>query len=86
MTDEPQPSPQQPAPGTDSRVDDWHGQSARRDAELADDLVERHGEDEAEAAFEERSDEARLQERRRGDVIDPDQGQSAYREQAGQRR
>jgi len=73
-------NPQQPDPGTDSRVDDWHGQSAQRDAELADELVEQHGEVEAEQRFDELSDEAELQASRRGDSIDPEQGESAYKD------
>ena len=74
--------PQQPEEGTDSRVEDWHGQSARRDAELADELVEEHGEDKAEEIFEEHSDEREVQDARRGESIDPEQGESAYKDDA----
>ncbi len=65
-------------PGTDSRVEDWFGQSVEHDAELADELSEELDDDAAEKAFEERSTGAAEQERRHGDEIDPDQGRSAY--------
>ena len=71
--------PKQPEPGTDSRVEDWFGQSANRDAELADRLSDELGDD-AEAAFEEQADGAAEQESRHGDTIDPDQGRSAYQD------
>jgi hypothetical protein len=65
-------------PGTDSRVEDWFGQSVERDAELADELSEGLDDDAAEKAFDEQSTGAAEQERRHGDDIDPDQGRSAY--------
>ena len=72
-------TPATPEPGTDSRVEDWHGQSVDRDAELADELSERLPPDEAEQAFEERATGRAEQAARRGDQIDPEQGESAYK-------
>lgn len=72
-------NPQQPEPGKDSRVEDWHGQSVKRDTELAEELVDEHGEDRAEEIFEERADGEETQEKRHGDTIDPEQGESAYK-------
>ena len=71
--------PSAPEPGTDSRVEDWHGQSVQRDAELAEALSEELPPDEAERAFDEQSTGRAEQAARHGDVIDPDQGRSAYR-------
>ena len=71
-------TPATPEPGTDSRVEDWFGQSVDRDAELADELAERLPADEAEAAFEEQSVGRDEQQARHGDEIDPEQGESAY--------
>jgi hypothetical protein len=73
--------PKEPAPGTDSRVEDWFGQSANRDAELADELSERLPPDEAAAEFEQEASGADEQRARRGPSIDPEAGESAYREQ-----
>jgi hypothetical protein len=70
-------------PGTESRVEDWFGQSADRDAALADELTEELGETDAEAAFEEQATGREEQEARRGERIDPEQGESAYRDDAG---
>jgi hypothetical protein len=70
----------QPEPGTDSRVEDWFGQSADRDAELADRLSDELGEDAAETAFDEQASGKVEQDARRGDTIDPDQGRSAYQD------
>ncbi len=70
--------PEEREPGTDSRVEDWFGQSVERDAELADELSEELDDDDAEKEFEKRSTGAAEQERRHGDDIDPDQGRSAY--------
>lgn len=72
--------PSTPEPGTDSRVDDWFGQSVDRDAELADELSEELPPDEARRRFDEQSSGREEQEARHGDEIDPDQGQSAYRD------
>ncbi len=72
-------NPKQPEPGTDSRVEDWHGQSVERDTELADELVERHGEEVAEPLFDERATGEQTQRARHGDEIDPEQGESAYK-------
>lgn len=66
--------PKTPEPGTDSRVEDWFGQSVDRDAQLADEV----GGDEAE--FERRATGEAEQDARHGDTIDPDQGQSAYQD------
>jgi|EndMetStandDraft_8_1072994.scaffolds.fasta_scaffold176401_3 hypothetical protein len=68
-----------PEPGTDSTVEDWFGQSVDRDAELADELTDALDEDDAEAAFERQATGRDEQDARRGDVIDPEQGESAYR-------
>jgi hypothetical protein len=67
-------------PGQDSRVEDWFGQSVERDAELADELSEQVGADEAEQRFDKEASGRREQEARRGERIDPDQGRSAYRD------
>ena len=64
--------------GTDSRVEDWFGQSVERDAELADELSEELPEDEAQRQFEEQATGEAEQAARHGDQIDPDQGRSAY--------
>lgn len=64
--------------GTDSRVEDWFGQSVERDTELADELSEELGEDEAERRFEAQATGESEQAARHGDHIDPDQGRSAY--------
>lgn len=72
--------PNQPEPGTDSRVEDWHGQSVDRDAELAEELVDEHGEERAEELFEEQADGQQTQQARHGDTIDPEQGESAYKD------
>jgi hypothetical protein len=69
-----------PEPGTDSRVEDWLGQSVERDAELADRLSGELGEEAAEAEFDRRSRGRDEQAARHGDHIDPDQGRSAYRD------
>lgn len=72
--------PKQPEPGTDSRVEDWHGQSVQRDAELADELVAERGEEAAEEEFERRAEGKATQAARHGRQIDPEQGESAYRD------
>jgi hypothetical protein len=73
----------QPEPGTDSRVEDWFGQSVDRDAELADRLSADPDTDDAEAAFDERATGRDEQEARHGEHIDPDQGRTAYQEDSG---
>ena len=67
-------------PGTDSRVEDWFGQSVERDADLADRLAEQLPPDAAERAFQQRSTGEAEQAARHGDHIDPEQGEAAYRE------
>jgi hypothetical protein len=67
-----------PEPGTDSRVGDWFGQSVAQDAELADSLVDEVGMEEAERRFEREATGEETQEHRRGDHIDPEQGEAAY--------
>ena len=62
----------------DSTVEDWFGQSAARDAELADELTEEVGEERAEELFNQQAEGAAEQEARHGDRIDPDQGRTAY--------
>jgi hypothetical protein len=76
------PSDETPTPeqGQDSTVDDWFGQSVDRDAELADELSEKLPPEEAEQAFEEQATGEHEQDSRRGDHIDPEQGESAYRD------
>ena len=69
-----------PEPGTDSRVEDWFGQSVERDAELADRLSADLDPDDAEATFDEQATGREEQDARHGDQIDPDQGRSAYRD------
>ena len=75
MTDD---TTNQPGPGQDSKVDDWFGQSVERDAELADRLAKELDETDAEKAFDEEATGTAEQPARHGDVIDPDQGRSAY--------
>lgn len=75
-------SPASPEPGQDSRVEDWFGQSVQRDAELADALVDEVGEEEAGRRFDEEADGAEEQRARHGSSIDPEQGESAYRDAA----
>ncbi len=72
-------NPQQPEPGKDSRVEDWLGQSVDRDTELAEKLVEEHGEERAEEIFDEQAEGESIQAARHGDSIDPEQGESAYK-------
>jgi hypothetical protein len=72
-------TPKLPEPGTDSRVEDWIGQSANRDAELADRLSDVLPPDEAQVVFEREASGADDQAARHGDAIDPEQGESAYR-------
>jgi hypothetical protein len=67
----------------DSRVEDWFGQSVRRDEELAEQLLGAGmDEQQAERAFAERATGKAEQDRRHGDTIDPDQGRSAYRNES----
>jgi len=72
-------TPATPEPGTDSKVDDWFGQSVERDAELADELSEQLPPDEAAAEFDRQAEGRAEQEARHGERIDPEQGESAYR-------
>ena len=74
--------PARPEPGTDSTVDDWFGQSVNEDAELADELSEALPLDEAERVFEERAEGEERQRARHGERIDPEQGESAYRQRS----
>ncbi len=71
--------PKQPPAGEDSTVEDWMGQSVERDAELADQLVEQHGEDKAAEIFDEKAAGEDEQEARHGEHIDPEQGEKAYK-------
>ena len=73
-------TPRTPEPGTDSKVEDWFGQSVAKDAELADELTDELPPHEAQQAFDEQAAGRREQEDRRGEQIDPEQGESAYRE------
>ena len=65
-------------PGHDSRTTDWFGQNVDRDAELADELVDEHGAEEAERRFEQQAEGRKREAARRGEQIDPDQGEDAY--------
>jgi hypothetical protein len=56
------------------------GQSVERDRQLAEELTSQFGEDEAEERFNRQATGRAEQEARHGAKIDPDQGQSAYRE------
>ena len=76
---EPPESSTSPKPGQDSTVDDWMGQSVERDRQLAEELTNELGEEEAEARFNKQATGRAEQEARHGSSIDPDQGQSAYR-------
>jgi hypothetical protein len=67
-------------PGQDSRTTDWFGQNVDRDTELADELVEAHGAEEAERRFEHQAEGQDREEARRGEQIDPEQGEDAYRD------
>lgn len=66
--------------GTDSPTTEWFGQNVDSDAELADELVETHGEDEAERIFDEKAEGAEVEAARRGDSIDPELGEAAYQD------
>ena len=72
-------TPATPEPGTDSRVEDWHGQSVDRDARLADELSKELPPDVAEQAFDEQATGRAEQAARHGDEINPEQGESAYK-------
>jgi len=76
-------TPATPEPGKDSTVDDWFGQSVERDTELAEELSEELTPDQAERVFEQQATGEAEQKARRGPRIDPEQGESAYRENAG---
>jgi hypothetical protein len=65
--------------GQDSRTTDWFGQNVERDAELAEELVEEHGTEEAERRFEQEAEGRKREEARRGEHVDPEQGEDAYR-------
>jgi hypothetical protein len=66
-------------PGRDSRTTDWFGQNVDRDAQLADELVEAHGEKEAKR-YERLATGEEREASRRGEHLDPEQGEDAYRE------
>ena len=66
--------------GTDTPVAEWFGQNVDSDAELADDLVAEHGEEKAEDLFDDESKGADVEDARRGDTIDPELGEAAYRD------
>jgi hypothetical protein len=74
--------PQQAAEGEDSTVHEWFGQSVARDAELADTLVDEVGAEKAEEIFDDVATGEREQQERRGDQLDPDQGEQEYRDDA----
>lgn len=66
--------------GQDSRTTDWFGQNVDRDTELADELVAEHGSEEAERRFEQQAEGREREDGRRGEHIDPEQGEDAYRD------
>lgn len=66
--------------GTDSGVTEWFGQSVASDTDLAEELSRDHDPDTAEKLFDEQSRGADVEQRRRGDSIDPELGERAYRE------
>jgi hypothetical protein len=68
-----------PAPGEDSRVEDWFGQSVERDRQVAERV-------DSEAEFEEQATGREEQQARHGEHIDPDQGRSAYLAEGGEPR
>jgi hypothetical protein len=68
-------------PGQDSRTTDWFGQNVDRDTELAEELVAEHDEEEAERRFEWLAEGRDREEARRGEHIDPEQGEDAYRDE-----
>jgi hypothetical protein len=77
--------PDQPSQGagTDSRAEDWFGQSVDRDAQVAEEAAEDvagvYGEgDSAGYEFERRARGRAQQEARHGESIDPDQGRAGY--------
>jgi len=82
MSDDTTSTPNEPKPGQDSRVEDWFGQSAAKDQELADQVSEGRSPEEAAEEFDRRSTGREEQEARRGEHIDPEQGESAYRNDA----
>ena len=75
-------TPATPEPGKDSTVEDWFGQSVERDRELAEELSDRLPPEEAERAFEQQATGEAEQQARRGPRIDPQQGESAYQDDA----
>ena len=72
-------TPRTPSPGTDSKVDDWFGQSVAKDAELADESSDELRPTRPNAPSRSRPPDAE-QQARRGEQIDPEQGESAYRD------
>ena len=72
-------APKTPEPGTDSKVEDWFGQSVQADAELADELSDEMDPVQAEEAFDRAASGREVQDARHGERIDPEQGESAYR-------
>ena len=79
MTDQ-NSTPADSQDGTDTPVKEWFGQSVESDTELADELVEEHGEAEAEKMFDEQATGEDVEEARRGDSIDPELGESSYQD------
>jgi hypothetical protein len=64
----------------DSTTTEWFGQSVDSDTELAERLSREHDPDDAEELFDEQA-RADVEQKRRGDHIDPDLGEAAYREE-----
>ena len=65
--------------GDDSTTTEWFGQNVASDAELAEQLVAEHGAEEAEERFDEQATGEDIENKRRGDSIDPELGEAAYR-------
>lgn len=76
----PPPDPSDSQDGSDTPVKEWFGQSVDSDKELAEELVDEHGEDKAEELFDEQAQGAEVDAARRGDHIDPDLGEADYRD------
>lgn len=72
------PAPNDSQDGTDTPTTEWFGQSVDSDTELAENLVDEHGEQKAEHMFNELAKGEEVEQSRRGDSIDPELGEDAY--------
>ena len=66
--------------GTDTPTTEWFGQNVDSDTELAEQLVDECGEGKAEEIFDQTAKGEDVENARRGDSIDPDLGEAAYKE------